>query len=284
MEGIDLQNFDFDDSFLDQLYGDTDMTDGGGEHQSLEITTPAAADVSQYEAKLREYEQIKEKQESRIRELEEQQKKVTEHALGDWRQRGQFLKTQAPDAHKDVAEMIEAALQSKLSEIEPLKQNVSQIQAATESSRTLQMAAEVSHHLEAMGFKGIDPIKISKDPLFQKFLEKEDPNTGFTYGQIVNSAGKNGRADVTAKHYAMFFKQSKAGARDVNNFIGVKGNGSSDIASPEDTKVYKESLVAQFYSDKVANKFKTPAQKKLMLEIQTKLDKAAKEGRIARGV
>ncbi|MBF0456721.1 MAG: hypothetical protein HQK99_02380 [Nitrospirae bacterium] len=66
--------------------------------KDAQIPASTTADISHYEAKIKEHEQLKERQDNRIRELEEQYKKTAANQVGDWRDKGQFLKTSAPDA------------------------------------------------------------------------------------------------------------------------------------------------------------------------------------------
>ncbi|MEO5361866.1 MAG: hypothetical protein H7843_15725 [Nitrospirota bacterium] len=237
-------------------------------------------DMSQYISKEEHQQEIQ----NALRALEDKYKSAAAQPLGDWKEKSSFLKTQVPDAYNDVVAMIEAAINTRFAEIEPLKKGLNQVQAAAAEQNMQQLVAATTKHLEAYGVKDFDVMSLDKDPNFQKFVTQENPESGLTYKQILYNAQNKGKADIAAKVFATYLRQTNPDARDVNNYIGIKGSVKTEVPSPEDAKLYTEKQVQDFYRNKAAGKFSKNAEHlKWAASEEKRIAKAYNEGRIISG-
>ncbi|MBF0488925.1 MAG: hypothetical protein HQK98_12280 [Nitrospirae bacterium] len=204
--------------FLEELESNVDGGEGGDGGEGAAIrrplgtpvptssATPAvetlaapAVDMAQYVSK--------EQHQNELRALEEKYKSAAAQPLGDWREKSAFLKTQAPEAYNDVVNLIEAALNARLAEIEPLKMGLDKVQAAAAAQGVAQLVAATNKHLEAYGVKDFDIMSLNKDPNFEKFVELENPDSGLTYRQILQNAKEKGKPDIAAKVFATYLRR-----------------------------------------------------------------------------
>ncbi|KWT73783.1 hypothetical protein [Candidatus Magnetominusculus xianensis] len=244
------------------------------------VTPVTNIDMSQYISKEEHQAEIQ----NALRALEDKYKSAAAQPLGDWKEKSSFLKTQVPDAYNDVVAMIEAAINTRFAEIEPLKKGLNQVQAAAAEQNMQQLVAATTKHLEAYGVKDFDIMSLDKDPNFQKFVTQENPESGLTYKQILQNAQNKGKADIAAKVFATYLRQTNPDARDVNNYIGIKGSVKTDVPSPEDAKLYTEKQVQDFYRNKAAGKFSKNAEHlKWAASEEKRIAKAYNEGRIISG-
>ncbi|MBF0568991.1 MAG: hypothetical protein HQK95_09030 [Nitrospirae bacterium] len=305
-DDLDDMGIEIDDSpllppgFLEALESNVDGGEGGDGGEGAAIrrplgipvptssATPAAGTLAAVPAVDMAQYMSKEQHENELRALEEKYeekyKAAAAQPLGDWREKSTFLKTQAPDAYNDVVNMIEAAVNTRLAEIEPLKKGLDKVQAASAAQSMQQLVTATNKHLAAYGVKDFDVMSLNSDPNFEKFADLENPDSGLTYRQILQNAKAKGKPDIAAKVFATYLRQSNADARDVNNYIGIKGSVKTDVPSPEDSKIYTEKQVKDFYRNKGAGKFSRNANDlKWAAEEEKRIAKAYNEGRIVSG-